>query len=102
MKSGFNYGLLFTVGGMAFIVIVGEIVLWYSRRAEAKGEGPKPDVAERLERAEAHDQRGERGAREREGGLDCYAVAALASRPRRGSQGRDDARHEFDAGEPEA
>jgi len=53
MKSGFNYGLLFTVGGVAFIVIVGEIVLWYSRRAEAKGEGPKPDVAERLERAEA-------------------------------------------------
>jgi hypothetical protein len=53
MKSGINYGVLFTVGGVAFIVIVGEIVLWYSRRAEAKGASSGPDTTERLERAEA-------------------------------------------------
>jgi len=35
------------------LAIVEKIVFWHSNRAEAKGEPHKPDVTERLDRAEA-------------------------------------------------
>ena len=36
MKSGLNYGVFFTLGGWALIVIVTHLVLWHSRRAERR------------------------------------------------------------------
>jgi hypothetical protein len=54
MKSGFNYGLVATAGGVALLLIAEQVVLWLSRRAELRAGGTaRPDVTERLERAEA-------------------------------------------------
>ena len=56
MKAGFNYGLLFTTGGLMLLLMGSELVLWYSRRserAERRGRPDGSDVAERLARAEA-------------------------------------------------
>ena len=53
MKGDFNYGLLFTLGGVTTIVIIGEVVLWFSRRANRRAGDNSAEVADRLERAEA-------------------------------------------------
>ena len=53
MKTGFNYGLLFTAGAMVFLAITEKVLFWFSDRSEAKQGVKEIDVTERIARVEA-------------------------------------------------